>query len=230
MIYIFLFIKNNILALPTFSKRLDLHTHALNSVEKEGLYLEFGVYVGISINHIAKQRPNAEIYGFDSFEGLPESWYGKYEQGHFKMDKLPDVEPNVTLVKGYFDDTLPQFVQEKGDFDVAYLNIDCDLYSSTKTIFNCLKGHISKGTVIYFDEYCEHIRMIKELSDDDSLVVDLNEKTDLIGAGILDSLSMMMLISKIEDECRSIEIEPDDITPENFQTVEAIVRYLDGRM
>lgn len=146
-------IHNNMLNIPTFSNRLDLHTHALNFVEKEGLYLEFGVYVGKSINHIAKQKPNEKIYGFDCFEGLPESWYGDYTEGKFKLEKLPEVEPNVELVVGYFDDTLPKFVQEHGDFDVAYLNIDCDLYSSTKTIFDSLKGHISRGTVIYFDEY-----------------------------------------------------------------------------
>jgi hypothetical protein len=34
-----------------------------------------------------------------------------------------------------------------------FLHIDCDLYSSTKTIFNLLKGRIVSGTVIVFDEY-----------------------------------------------------------------------------
>ena len=147
------FIIENMPAVKMLPKRLDLHTYALSFAQKPGLYLEFGVYKGISINHIAKQRPNDTIYGFDSFEGLPEAWYGDYTKDRFKMESLPEVESNVELVVGYFEDTLPKFVLEHGDFDIAYLNIDCDLYSSTKTIFNNLKSHISKGTVIFFDEY-----------------------------------------------------------------------------
>lgn len=147
------FIIKNMSTVKMLPKRLDLHTYALSFAQKPGLYLEFGVYKGISINHIAKQRPNDKIYGFDSFEGLPEAWYGDYTKDRFKMENLPEVESNVELVIGYFNDTLPKFVQEHGEFDIAYLNIDCDLYSSTKTIFDNLKSHISTGTVIFFDEY-----------------------------------------------------------------------------
>lgn len=147
------FICENMPTVPFFENRYDLHTHALEHVEKEGMYLEFGVYVGKSINHIAKKKPNETIYGFDSFEGLPEAWLATHDKGHFKMDALPEVESNVKLIKGWFDESLPKFVEEHGDFDIAYLNVDCDLYSSTKTVFDNLKGHISKGTVIHFDDY-----------------------------------------------------------------------------
>lgn len=34
-----------------------------------------------------------------------------------------------------------------------FLHIDCDLYSSTKVVFDFLKNQIVKGTVIVFDEY-----------------------------------------------------------------------------
>ena len=33
------------------------------------------------------------------------------------------------------------------------MNIDCDTYGSTRTIFESLGQHISRGTVIVFDEY-----------------------------------------------------------------------------
>ena len=36
---------------------------------------------------------------------------------------------------------------------MAFLHIDCDLYSSTQTIFNLLSDRIVPGTVILFDEY-----------------------------------------------------------------------------
>ena len=42
----------------------------------DGLYLEFGVRSGSTITHIARQIPDNTVYGFDSFEGLPENWSG----------------------------------------------------------------------------------------------------------------------------------------------------------
>ena len=36
---------------------------------------------------------------------------------------------------------------------LSLVHIDCDLYSSTKTIFANLKDRIVPGTVIVFDEY-----------------------------------------------------------------------------
>ena len=37
---------------------------------------------------------------------------------------------------------------------IALLHVDCDLYSSTKTIFDNLHPYIKKGTIIVFDEWC----------------------------------------------------------------------------
>jgi hypothetical protein len=36
---------------------------------------------------------------------------------------------------------------------VALINIDCDIYSSTKTVLDLLSPRIKKGTIIIFDEY-----------------------------------------------------------------------------
>jgi len=131
---------------------LDVLTLGLKQVgTKDGLYLEFGVFTGLTINHIAGlvEQP---VFGFDSFEGLPERWRDSLGAGHFKVQALPKVRNNVTLVKGWFDKTLPEFVKAHPG-DVAFLHIDCDLYSSTRTIFNCLAARIKPGTVIVFDEY-----------------------------------------------------------------------------
>jgi predicted O-methyltransferase YrrM len=128
---------------------LDL---ALQEVTVNGLYMEFGVFQGETINYIAKHC-QAKVYGFDSFEGLPEFWRDGFEKGAFNVDHLPKVERNVTLIKGWFDETLPKFLEEKADEQIAFLHIDCDLYSSTKTIFDCLEDRIKPGTVIVFDEY-----------------------------------------------------------------------------
>lgn len=131
---------------------LELLTFSLGKVEKEGLFLEFGVFSGRTVNHISLIKRDTTIYGFDSFEGLPETWRSGFHKGCFKTNELPKVNSNVELVKGYFDESLPKFLQEHKE-DCAFIHIDCDLYSSTKTIFELLKPRIKTGTIIVFDEY-----------------------------------------------------------------------------
>ena len=65
--------------------------------------------------------------------------------------KLPKVEPNVTLTKGWVDDTLPPFFKEN-DGPIAYLHIDTDTYSPARTILSLAKGQFREGTIVLFDE------------------------------------------------------------------------------
>ena len=125
---------------------------ALESVTLDGLYLEFGVFSGRTINFISQNIPEKTIYGFDSFEGLPETWRTGFGKGHFNKQELPAVNANVKLVKGWFNETLSKFITEH-NIPCAFIHIDCDLYSSTRTIFELLKNNITTGTVIVFDEY-----------------------------------------------------------------------------
>ncbi len=60
---------------------------------------------------------------------------------------------NVSLVKGPFDQTLPQFKEQiLKSTPIAFLHVDCDIYASTKEIFDWLGDNIVSGTVIVFDE------------------------------------------------------------------------------
>ena len=120
--------------------------------EIDGFILEFGVYSGTTINYISSLFEDHKIYGFDSFEGLPEDWRDGFPRESFKLNKLPNVNENVELIKGWFDSSLPVFLSNNDGY-IKFLHIDCDLYSSTKTIFKNLKDRIRKGTVIVFDEY-----------------------------------------------------------------------------
>lgn len=115
------------------------------------MYLEFGVYTGTTINHIAKLIDDT-VYGFDSFKGLPENWRSGYGEGTFRIDGLPEVEKNVKLIPGWFDETLPEFLEDHKE-NVAFIHVDSDLYSSAKIIFTYLKDRIVSGTIIVFDEY-----------------------------------------------------------------------------
>ena len=125
---------------------------ALKVAPLEGLKLEFGVYTGHTINLIAQHVDR--IYGFDSFEGLPENWHGEIQKGHFSVANLPKVASNVVLKIGWFDETLPLFLEEIEQTDtIALLHIDCDLYSSTKTVFDNVGPLLKIGSVIIFNEY-----------------------------------------------------------------------------
>ena len=52
-----------------------------------------------------------------------------------------------------------------------------------------------------------------------------NKEFDLIEEGFLDSLRIMYLVSKLEEEF-GIYFEPEDISQENFSTVESIEQIL----
>ena len=51
--------------------------------------------------------------------------------------------------------------------------------------------------------------------------VDFENDTDLIGHGVLDSITMVTLVMELNDAF-DIEITPVDIVPENFKTVKTI--------
>lgn len=51
--------------------------------------------------------------------------------------------------------------------------------------------------------------------------VDFTKENDLVGEGILDSLSIVMLVADIEEEF-GIKITPVDILPDNFCSADAI--------
>lgn len=141
-----------------FRDRFDTLSFSACSAPTKGLVLEFGVASGSTINHLATSVPlrGRTIYGFDSFRGLPERW-ADYPIGHFACEP-PAVASNVDLVVGLFADTIPAFLARHAG-PAALIHIDCDLYSSTRTVLDLLSPRIVPGTFIALDEYfivCEH--------------------------------------------------------------------------
>lgn len=142
---------------PAFDRWGNLET-ALNA-SGSGLYLEFGVFKGKSINRIAQKIDPWPVYGFDSFQGLPETWDCGgdvvFKAGHFGIDgQIPNVWHNARLVPGLFEDALPDWLDQHGS-EIAFIHMDCDLYSSAKYVLEQLDRFIVKGTVILFDEICD---------------------------------------------------------------------------
>ncbi len=124
----------------------------------DGLVLEFGVRFGTSIRQIST-LVDQTVHGFDSFQGLPESWHNEAKGSYSTKGVIPSVPQNVTLHGGWFEETLPPFVKQHPE-PIRFMNIDCDIYSSTKTVLEIFAKQIIPGTVIVFDEYIgnEHWR------------------------------------------------------------------------
>lgn len=147
------YVKEHMLGATCFDSRFELLEAALQQAKVQGLYLEFGVFNGRSINFIAQHVPGQTVHGFDSLEGLPEDWFPGRGKGEFSMHgELPGVQANVQLHVGWFDQTLPKFAEDHAG-PIAFMNIDCDIYASTKVIFDVLGDRVVPGTVIRFDEY-----------------------------------------------------------------------------
>lgn len=138
-------------SIPVTGSAIDTFSHAMRQANNAGMVLEFGVRFGNSIRMLAKiaQQP---VHGFDSFEGLPDVWHHEPKGSYTTKGVMPEVPENVTLHKGWFDRTLPDFLEQHTDA-VRLINIDCDIYSSTKTVLDLLAPRIQPGSVLVFDEY-----------------------------------------------------------------------------
>jgi hypothetical protein len=147
------FIEQHMADVPPVDSKYHLLSLALKEadISADRMICEFGVFQGSTINHLAG-KTNKTIFGFDSFEGLPEAWDHGLAKGHFAVDRLPTVRPNVRLIKGWFNESIPPFLTQHGG-KIGFLHVDCDLYSSTRTVFELLESRLTPGTVIVFDEY-----------------------------------------------------------------------------
>jgi hypothetical protein len=141
-----------------FEDRKNFHDFLANKIKikSNSIALEFGVWKGDSINFFASKLSEVIFYGFDSFEGLEEDWPGfNFQKGTFSTGgKLPKVEENVVLIKGWFEDTLPNFIRTNlKDKFICMVHLDADTISPTRFVLNNLEKYIDSGTILIFDEF-----------------------------------------------------------------------------
>ncbi len=139
--------------------------------EIPGDIVECGVGWGRSLLDLAflvrLEEKGRHLWGFDSFEGFPEpapqdDSSRKARRGEWKTDVTSImrmlrgsgldeefVEFRITLVKGFFADTLARYA---GD-PIALLHIDADLYPSYRDALTGLYDKVVPGGVILFDEF-----------------------------------------------------------------------------
>ncbi|HKU65846.1 MAG TPA: class I SAM-dependent methyltransferase [Rhizomicrobium sp.] len=119
-------------------------------------YLEFGVFQGESLRHWLGMNTNSEsrFTGFDTFTGLPEKWL-EFEAGSFDTGgALPDIaDPRVRFVKGIFQDTLYDFLNNFTPRPQMVIHVDSDLFSSALFVLCAMDRFVVPGTIILFDEF-----------------------------------------------------------------------------
>ena len=109
----------------------DTLRYALGLIKGPGLALEFGVATGTTLTIIAEAvSSDRTVVGFDVFTGLPEAWRTGFPVGEFSQAEIPTVA-GAEVVAGLFEDELPGFLA-RNDEPIAFLHVDCDLYSSTQ--------------------------------------------------------------------------------------------------
>lgn len=123
------------------------------AVSLDGPWAQFGVYNGLTARmYLLPCLPQKSVlYLFDSFEGLPEAWdkgMSVTERGRYATQPPYFRDQRAIIVKGLFKDTL---LDLEGD-PFALIDIDCDIYSSTREVLYGINDRIVAGTVIRFDE------------------------------------------------------------------------------
>ena len=144
---------------PCFNTREEMY----DFINKEYIagnqfdYLEFGVFEGAAIKRWSElnKNPDSRFYGFDSFKGLPEDLNSIKKKGSFNVNgKIPEIEDRrVEFIKGWFHESLPQFLKSYRKPNKLVIHIDADLYSSTLFCLTKLDEFILKDTIVIFDEF-----------------------------------------------------------------------------
>ncbi len=141
-----------------------------------GDIVEFGTFLGYTARWIAgfmrESREERRLWLYDSFEGLPdvegvddcyEVVEGVWCRGAMRIDptihvrigqRLAKILPaeRLNVVKGFFEDTLHGNLPQK---PVALVHLDCDLYSSSRTVLDALmeRDLLQDGTVLICDDF-----------------------------------------------------------------------------
>lgn len=168
--------SDSFMVTPHWVYQLLYFSRLFNLIENvKGDVVECGVAWGASLCQIIaltmEGTTKRHIWGFDSFEGLPalskedldcETPMYKNSKGklvvkeditlrnlrNFGLDE-DFIKNHVTLVKGWFSETLPKY----NGSPIAFLHLDPDLYESYKTALGSLWSKMSVGGIVSVDAY-----------------------------------------------------------------------------
>lgn len=150
-----------------YENRYQLHNSILKDLKNKSiLYYEFGVAGGDMIRYWSTQNQSKDsrFVGFDSFEGLPESWENKAEKHFNQGGKFPDIKDSrVSFVKGWFQDSVYEKLSQSEFNKQCVFHLDADLFSSTLYVLFQLHPKLKSGDILIFDEFSSHEHEYKAL-------------------------------------------------------------------
>lgn len=138
--------------------------------------LEFGTnegYAFVKMLYATKymgMTDRVTVHGFDTFEGMPQSddernkniiygdreWAaGQFRGKHAVLDEHCRARyENYRLHRGLFADSLTdEFLKTLRNEPPILVWIDCDFYTSARSVMERLIPYLPNGCVVYFDEY-----------------------------------------------------------------------------
>lgn len=168
------FVRALIESFYRFDHVYDVIREAKRTYRGRFTILEFGTSDGYAFTKILfatrylAMDDRVIVHGFDSFEGMPapqsradddvvtgDGWV----EGEFaaSLDDLnsycSERYDNFELHPGYFEQTItPEFLELLRQQPPILVWIDCDYYSSAKTVFERILPFLPSGCVIYFDD------------------------------------------------------------------------------
>jgi O-methyltransferase len=137
----------------------------------DGDYAEFGCWSGSSfwLAHLESRKHGhaARLWAFDSFQGLPAAESARDEHPNWaKGDMSMSVDEfhqacardgvprsAYEVVPGFYHDTLDRMAATDRPVNIALAFIDCDMYSSTRSVLGFLMPRLKHGMIIAFDDY-----------------------------------------------------------------------------
>jgi O-methyltransferase len=131
-------------------------------------YIEFGVSHGDSVRWWVdhNKHPETTFVGFDSFAGLPEKWQAWGEGSFSTGGKIPLIEDSrCKFVKGFFDSTVPAWVNGREFSRRTVLHLDADLYTSTLLVLTQLLPKLKPGSIMIFDEFADPLHEYRAYCD-----------------------------------------------------------------
>lgn len=153
----FVQIRRAFQAAPVARDRTALHELVSEHVGQRRVdYLEFGVWTGISLALWSRlnKHPDSRLFGFDTFEGLPEDW-GRVPKGTFSArGATPQfADSRIQLIVGLFQQSLYPFLSSYQRGGQLVIHIDCDLYTSTLYCLAAMDRLLQPGDILIFDDF-----------------------------------------------------------------------------
>jgi O-methyltransferase len=160
-----------------YRDRYEFFRKAFKALDFNGIggdYAEFGCCGGttFSIAHkiLSKNLPDAStvhLWAFDSFQGLPEPtgtdethrfWFKgnlnmSLDAFHKTCQRRGIPRSAYTTVPGFYEHSLAPSAVGPRPTRLRLAYIDCDMYSSTKTVLEFLKPRLQHGMILGFDDY-----------------------------------------------------------------------------